>query len=130
MRSFLVLVVLAALPLLVWSGFATIPNRTCPLPFRNDLLTCINQIDGNADGNITVTEIDTFMTAHASCIPAAVRTALTGAHVITLCDTNADGNLTAADWSAPTGCFQLRSRQMALCRACDKCGLFSVILKK
>lgn len=124
----IVLLILSALPLLAWSGFAMLPGRTCPLATRDQLLPCIEQIDANADGAITPEEVDAFTAAHASCIPAAVRTALTGANVITLCDTNADGNLTSTDWSAPTGCFHLRSRQMALCRACEKCGLF--VLKK
>lgn len=124
MRS--VFLLFAAALTLAWAGFATIPGRFCPLPFRNDLLTCVNQMDGDANGNITAAEIDTFMMAHYSCIPTAVRTALTGAHVVTLCDTDADGNLTMTDWNSASGCFQLRSRQMALCRACDKCGLFIV----
>lgn len=107
-----------------------IPNRVCPLVTRDELLTCVNQMDLNADETITETELDTFFTAHASCIPTNVRAVLTGAAIITQCDTDASGNLTMADWTSPAGCFQLRSRQMSLCRACDKCGLFNVILKK
>lgn len=107
-----------------------IPNRVCPLVTRNELLTCINQMDLNVDETITEAELDTFFTEHASCIPTAVRAVLTGAAIITQCDTDASGNLTMTDWTSPAGCFQLRSRQMSLCRACDKCGLFNVILKK
>lgn len=124
----LIVLLFAAFPVTVWSGFSMLPGRTCPLATRDQLLACVSQMDANADDSITPEEIDAFTTAHAECIPTAVRTILTGANVITLCDTNADGNLTAADWSAPTGCIKARSRQMALCRACEKCGLF--VLKK
>lgn len=122
----LIVLLFAAFPVAVWSGFSMLPGRTCPLATRDQLLGCIGQMDANADDSITPEEIDDFLTAHASCISATVRAALSGANVITLCDTNADGNLTATDWSAPTGCLHARSRQMALCRACDKCGLFVV----
>lgn len=116
---------------LVWGGLPPpIPGRTCPLPSRNELLTCINQMDLDLDGSITPEELDTFATNHASCIPTAVRATLTGAAIIAQCDTNADGNLTMTDWTAPTACFTLRSRQMSLCRLCDKCGLFNVVKKK
>lgn len=116
-----------ALVTVALAGIAMLPGRNCPVANRNDLLACVNQVDGDADTNITPEEIDAFMTAHASCIPSDVRAVLTGANVITLCDTDADGNLTAADWAAPTGCFQLRERQFPLCRACEKCGLFPVV---
>jgi hypothetical protein len=107
-----------------------LPGRNCPVPSRNQLLTCVGFMDGNADDTITAAEIDTFMTQHAECIPAAVRTALTGANVITACDTDASGNLTSTDWDAANGCFQLPQRQLMLCRACDRCGLLNPILKK
>lgn len=105
-------------------------GRKCPTVQRDDLLLCINQMDNDTDGTLTTSEIDAFMVAHSSCIPTAVRAALTGAAVVAQCDMDASGNLTASDWSAPTGCFQQRSRQMALCRACDRCGLMDVILRK
>ena len=128
MKSFLSLLLLITLAL---GGFpTTIPGRNCPKYARDDLLPCVAQMDLDLDESITETELDTFFSAHASCIPTAVRATLTGAAIIAQCDTNADGNLTIADWNAPTGCIHLRSRQMALCRACDKCGLFNVLKKK
>jgi hypothetical protein len=113
-----------------FAGIAPIPNRRCPLPIRDDLLTCVDQMDLDTDGSITETELDTFFTDHAYCIPTDVRATLTGSAIISLCDTDANGNLTAVDWAAPTGCFHLRSRQMSLCRACDKCDLFVTKKKK
>jgi hypothetical protein len=128
MKTFTLALFLVAL---AFAGIAPpIPNRTCPLTTRNELLTCITQMDLDQDDTITEAELDTFLSAHTSCIPTAVRAVLTGAAIIGQCDTDASGNLTMTDWTAPTGCFQLRSRQMSLCRACDKCGLFNVILKK
>lgn len=129
MRPFLLLLLIATTAVL--AGLPPpIPNRVCPVVSRNDLLTCVSQMDLNQDGTITEAELDSFFTAHSSCIATAVRATLTGAAMITQCDTNASGNLTMADWTAPNGCFQLRSRQMSLCRACDKCGLFNVLKKK
>lgn len=119
------LFVLAVVVAVVWAGIPPpLPGRVCPLATRNQLLTCINFMDANLDETITEAEIDSFMTNHSSCIPTAVRSALTGANVITACDTDASGNLTITDWDAPTGCFQLRSRQATLCHACERCGLF------
>lgn len=129
MREFLVLLVLG-LPMIAWAGFAQLPNRICPLDTRNQLLPCVEAMDGNADGNITATEIDTFMLGHSGCIPAAVRGVLTGANIMTLCDVDLDGYLTLADWNAANGCIQARSRQMALCRACERCGFFVIAKKK
>lgn len=123
-------VLLIAFSALSMGGFiASIPGRNCPKYARDDLLPCITQIDANVDSIITETELDAFFTAHAYCIPTAVRATMTGAAIIAQCDTNADGNLTMTDWTAPTGCIHLRSRQMALCRFCDNCGLFNVVKK-
>lgn len=110
-------------------GFVFI-SFICPLLNRDDLLVCVNQIDGDLDGTITEAELNTFYAAHSSCLTSAFLDTITGAQTIALCDTDSSGNLTLADWNAPTGCFQQRSRQDILCRACDKCGLFNVLKKK
>lgn len=124
-------VVLVVLIALAAGGLpSVIPGRACPLPTRNQLLPCVESMDANLDDTITAAEIDAFMLQHASCIPNAVRTALTGAHIVALCDTDSSGNLTDVDWNAANGCFHLRERQMTLCRACDRCGLLGGLLKK
>lgn len=125
-------VVLVVLIALAAGGLPPLlPGRNCPLPTRNQLLPCVQAMDGDLDGTITAAEIDAFTTQFASCIPSAVRAALTGANIITACDTDSSGNLTSTDWDALNGCFQLPERQLTLCRACDRCGLLGgLILKK
>jgi hypothetical protein len=110
-------------------GFAFIAF-ICPLLNRDDLLTCVDQMDGDQDGALTASELDAFYAAHSSCLNSAFLNTITGAQTITLCDTNADGNLTLTDWTDPAGCFQKRSRQDVLCRACEKCGLLNVVKKR
>lgn len=102
----------------------------CPLLNRDDLLICVNQMDGDQDGTITAAELDAFYANHTNCISSSFIDAVSGAQTIALCDTDSSGNLTLADWNDPTGCFQQRSRQDILCRACDKCGLFNVLKKR
>lgn len=102
----------------------------CPLLFRDDLLPCVTQMDLNQDDVVTEAEIDTFYAAHSACLTSDFLNAVTGAQTIAQCDIDLDGNLTLADWNAPTGCFQQRSRQMILCQACNKCGLLNNIVKK
>lgn len=102
----------------------------CPLVLRDDLLPCVEQLDLDQDGSITPEELDTFYAAHSSCLSSSFVSSITGAQTITLCDTDADGNLTMTDWNSPAGCFQARSRQNILCQACNKCNLFPVIVKK
>ena len=102
----------------------------CPLVFRDDLLTCVTQMDSNLDDTITETEIDNFYATHSDCLSSSFLSAVTGAQTITQCDMDGSGNLTLTDWNDPNGCFQQRSRQMVLCQACNKCGLLNIILKK
>lgn len=125
-----IVLVVSVLFVLGYAGIAQLPGRNCPVGSRNQLLNCVGAMDGLDDGVITVSEIDTFMAAHTDCIPAAVRDYLTGANIVAACDTDSSGNLTIDDWDAPTGCFQLRSRQLSLCRMCDRCGLLNPIVKK
>jgi hypothetical protein len=102
----------------------------CPLVFRDDLLTCVTQMDSNLDDTITEAEIDSFYASHSECLSSSFLNAVTGAQTITQCDMDGSGNLTLTDWNDPNGCFQQRSRQMVLCQACNKCGLLNIILKK
>jgi len=101
----------------------------CPLALRDDLLPCVEQMDGDHDGTITETELDAFYAAHSSCLPSSFLSSVTGADTITICDRDGSGNLTLADWNDAGGCFQKRSRQMVLCQACNKCNLFPVVKK-
>jgi len=102
----------------------------CPLALRDDLLPCVEQMDGDQDGTITEAELDAFYAAHSSCLPSSFVASVTGADTITQCDMDSSGNLTIADWNHANGCFQKRSRQMILCQACNKCNLFPPVLKK
>jgi len=102
----------------------------CPLALRDDLLPCVTQMDADSDGAITVSEIDAFYAANTDCLTNSFLTQVTGAQTITMCDTDADGNLTMTDWNSPNGCFQKRSRQNILCQACNKCGALGLGKKK
>jgi hypothetical protein len=102
----------------------------CPLALRDDLLPCVEQMDGDHDGTIVESEIDAFYAAHSSCLSSSFLSTVTGATTISQCDMDGSGNLTIADWNHASGCFQKRSRQMVLCQACQKCGLFPVLVKK
>lgn len=102
----------------------------CPLVLRDDLLVCVNQMDGDQDGTITAAELDTFYAAHASCLTSSFLNSIDGATTVSLCDVDSSGNLTLADWNSPNGCFQQRSMQDILCRGCDKCGLLNILKKK
>jgi len=87
------------------------------------------QMDLDLDDTITEAEIDTFYAAHSSCLSSSFLNAVNGAATIAQCDMDSSGNLTIADWNDPNGCFQQRSRQMILCQACNKCGLFNIVKK-
>ena len=123
---------------------ATADRIPCPAASRDDLLTCFDQLlDTNHDGNITVGEIDTFLAAqlaaftadpeNGSCLTRSARFFQTtnGTAIMTACDLNHDGVLTAsADWalsnnnatSGVTVCATNNMIQDYVCRLCHMCG--------
>jgi hypothetical protein len=105
----------------------------CPPPGGHDdvdLVACLGNLDVNTDGTATAAEIDTFIAAHVSCLPTNITTTITGAQIVTICDTNASGDLTAADYASAAGCGQLEEITMMLCQICQRCNLLGAKKKK
>lgn len=109
----------------VRGGFLpNIPGRTCPIFDRSQLYGCVAQMDANADGILTVAEIDTFLANNTACL-GSLATSVNGTVLVTMCDMDASGNLTfVGDWNVPGACMSRPIVLNMMCRVCDRCGYF------
>ncbi len=105
-------------------GAPSPPPRLCPTSTRDDLLQCISVLDSNEDGTLTVSEMDTWFTAHTDCLPTSFDSFFDGSIINTYCDANSSGNLTMTDWNSASSCISQQEQQYILCLFCVKCGLY------
>lgn len=109
-----------------WAGI--VEFTSCPVPTRDNLLYCIEQMDADESGSINATEIDSFFANYVACLPSPN---IDGATVISICDVvGGDSALTLADWNAANSCIQSYNTRLFLCGFCLKCGILSPIIVK
>ena len=122
-----IFLILLAIAVAKDSSKRVVLTRNCPRADRDDLLGCLAaHVDGNEDGNLTVTELNYFIgnqTIAGNLSNATAYTAiLNGSAIMTLCDRNSDGILSNADWTNATGCLRSLGSQMFVCELCFKIG--------
>lgn len=115
------LFLLVALSLAEDHAERAVTTPSCPTS-RDNLVSCFRELlDLNHDSTIDAAEIDTFLHAQ-TCIDSKVTSKLSGSILIRLCDANADGVLTLADWTASDGCITETKRVNMFCEICLRCG--------
>lgn len=101
---------------------------------RNDLLGCFTQlVDLDSNGNITSTEITTFLAANVACLPNGTTFSqnVNASSIMRLCDVNSDGNLTQTpDWDSAGSCLRNRFTQKYICNLCFQCGWQLILINK
>ena len=105
-------------------GAPSPPSRPCPSVARDDLLTCLTNLDANEDGTLTIAEIDAWIAANTACLPLSMNDVANGTLTVAACDTDASGNLTMTDWASPDSCLALRAHQLVACYFCVKCAVY------
>jgi Ca2+-binding EF-hand superfamily protein len=103
-------------------------NAVCPCP-REDLKDCFSMLlDVNVDGNITLSELNTTMTAMMSptgCFsdrPATWKQHYTAEFIMSACDVDQDNILTESDWDSPKSCDASPTASYWVCMFCAQCG--------
>lgn len=94
---------------------------SCPVP-RDQLLGCLRTLmDKDGDGVVNIPTLDSLL-LKATCLPTTITNHLTGTMIMQMCDTNSDGSLTMADWTASNACIQKPNHLYYACMLCQGCG--------
>ena len=97
-----------------------VPHHACP-GNRDDLLLCFHQlIDTDNNGNITLTELNAMLSNYADLLPNNTQFLehYTANNILTMCDIDQDGILSAADWNHENACLRNYMARDYVCRYC------------